>query len=472
MENNNEETLTSASVLKTQPEIPKPYGILFHPNLTLFEKILSKVIDYMMGFKALSETEIGSKESEIALSKTRKIMRDNEYGSAGKSALQEWSKVSSSESSSPCVLAESSGCIPFRKNILQEWKIVDEHTVLPDAIATTSDREGVKVLVRFPSSLLPAQLREKGTVLEYSGCLEVDFDSVNWKKFAPNVPIMIQFHGGAMTIGGPHDSLLIQETARLVQNAPTSLPSDLITICVDYGLAPEYPFPLGIMDALSVIDYFLNDNDVRESVHVSGMSAGANICLVAGLEGFRRFPGRISSIQALSPYIDPAGDSLSYFMNQSAYPSIHFLRWSWQAYLGMKKSKETPNSKDDESEFEKVLRKDSNYSLWNTWKANYPSEALHRLVNPALGIPEGLNGDEAENAPKIIMRINIGDPLYDDGKVVLEALKQKAGGNGSFFEKDGLHCDVAAPYDASAPQEYWKIWSEAIFGVGDKSDPE
>ena len=471
MENNNDEISTSASVLKTQPEIPKPYGLLFHPNLTLFEKILSKAIDFLMGFNGLSETEIGSKESEIALSKIRTAIRDSEHGRRGRSFLQEWSKVSSSESSSPCVLAESSGCIPFRKNILQEWKIVDEHTVLPDAIATASDREGVKVLVRFPSSLLPAQLREKGSVLEYSGCLEVDFDSVNWKHFAPNVPIMIQFHGGALTVGGPHDSLLIQETTRLVQNAPTSLPSDLITISVDYGLAPEYPFPLGIMDALSVIDYFLNDNDVRKSVHVSGMSAGANICLVAGLEGFRRFPGRISSIQAQSPYINPAGDSLSYFMNQSVFPSIHFLRWSWQAYLGMEKPKETPNNNDDESELEKVLRKDSNYSLWNTWKANYPSEALHRLVNPALGIPEGLNSDEAENAPKIIIRYNIGDPLYDDGKVVFEALKQKTGGNGSFYEENGLHCDMEQSYDASAPQEYWKIWSEAVFG-GDNSDPK
>jgi acetyl esterase/lipase len=452
-------------------EIPEPHSLLFHPYLTITEKIVSKVVDLVSGFKGLSKTEIRSKTSEDALSKIRKSMREAERV-MGKSALVKWAKVSSLHSSSPGTLAESSGCIPFRKNILREWNIVDEHTVLPDAIAAANNREWVKVLVRFPSSLLPAELRENATVLEYSGCLEVGFGKVDWKKFAPDVPILLQFHGGAMVLGGPHDSLLIEETARLVENASTASPPDVITICVDYGLGPDSPFPLGIMDALSVIDYLLNDNNSRESIHVTGMSAGANLSLVAGLEGFRRFPGRISSIQAQSPFVNPAGDSMSYYMNQAVlFPDVNLLRWAWQAYLGLEKPKETPNDNDhnDESELEKVLRKDSNYSSWKTWKADYPSEALHRLVNPALGIPEGLNGDKAKNAPTIIVRYNMGDPLHDDGKMVLEALKQKAGGNASFYEEMNLHCDVMGPYDARAPQEYWKVWSEAIFG-NDKSD--
>merc|ERR1712071_167181 len=160
------------------------------------------------------------------------------------------------------------------------------------------------------------------------------------------------------------------------------------------------------------------------------------------------------------------GDSLSYYMNQAVLPSIAFLRWSWRTYLGLQKPKETPieNNDDDESELEKVLRKDSNYSSWNAWKAHHSSEALHRLVNPALDIPEGLNGDKVKIAPKIIVRYNIGDPLHDDAKIVVEALKPKTGGNASFYEEMHLHCNIAGPYDASAPQEYWKVWSEAVFG--------
>lgn len=448
-------------------EIPKPYSLLFHPYLTKFEKITSKLFDLVSGFNGLSRTEIGSKACRDDLSRIRNTMRDNER-SMGKSYLARWAKVSSSQSSFPGTLAESSGCIPFRKNILREWNIINEHTVLPDAIAAANDREWVKVLVRFPSSLLPAELRENATVLEYSGCLEVGFGKIDWRKFAPDVPVLLQFHGGAMILGGPHDYLLIQETARLVENASTASPPDVITICVDYGLGPDDPFPLGIMDALSVIDYLLDDNSSRESIHLSGMSAGANVSLVAGLEGFRKYPGKISSIQAQSPFVNPAGDSMSYYMNQAVFPYVNFLRWGWRAYLGLEKKTETSNDNDDnhESELEKVLRKDSNYSSWKTWKVHYPSEALHRLVNPALGIPEGLHGD---NAPTIIVRYNMGDPLHDDGKMVLEALKQKAYANASFYEERNLHCNVWGPYDASAPQEYWKIWSEAIFGDG-KSD--
>ena len=217
-----------------------------------------------------------------------------------------------------------------------------------------------------------------------------------------------------MIVGGPHDNLLIEETARLVENASTASPPDVITIFVNYGLGNDDPFPLRIMDALSVIDYLLDDNSSRESIHLTGMSAGANVSLVAGLEGFRKYTGKISSIQAQSPFVIPAGDSMSYYMNQAVFPSVHFLRWAWQAYLGLEKPKETSNDNvnNHESKLEKILRKDSNYSSWNTWKADYPSEALHRLVNPALGIPEGLHGDDA---PTIIVRYNMGDPMRCHG---------------------------------------------------------
>jgi len=115
------------------------------------------------------------------------------------------------------------------------------------------------------------------------------------------------------------------------------------------------------------------------------------------------------------------------------------------------------------------LRKGSNHTAWEKWKnERYPSEAVHRLVNPLLGIPEGLDDDDDESnetrPPKIIVRYNLGDPLYDDGKATDVALRQKAGSNATCYEEPGLHCGVSSPYDPDAPQEYWKVWSDAIFG--------
>jgi len=441
---------------------------------------------------SLSRTEIGSTECKEATSIVRKKLHDSAYGSKSKDALKEWSKVSSSN-----LIAESSGFIPFRTNILKEWNIVDDDDddddddIHTDTVAAANDREGVKILVRFPSSLLPAELEENGTILEYSGCLEVDFDKIDLRTFAPDVPMLIQFHAGAMIMGGCHDSWLIDEATRLVQNAPKqNTPSDLITVSVEYGLAPENPFPIGIMDGLSVIDYLLNDNDTtntttttnaRKAVHISGISAGANVSLVTGLESFRRFPGKILSIHAQSPFLNPAGDTMSYYMNKNVSPSTQFLRWSWQAYLGLEQQtqKQTPsdddsnsdngidNDNDNETQLEKVLRKDSNYSSWNKWKADHPSKAIQRLVNPALDVPDGLNimscnDDGTKNAaPKIILRYNMGDPLMDDGKDIVDALKT-ANANASYFKEMGLHCKQA--YNADAPNENWKIWSEAVFG--------
>mmetsp|Transcript_12658 Transcript_12658/g.26688 ORF Transcript_12658/g.26688 Transcript_12658/m.26688 type:complete len:234 (-) Transcript_12658:202-903(-) len=230
------------------------------------------------------------------------------------------------------------------------------------------------------------------------------------------------------------------------------------------------------MDALSVVDYFLRDNSSRKGIHLTGISAGANISLVAGLESFRRFPGRIFSIQAQSPFLDPSGASMSYYMNQSIYPSTNWLRWSWQAYLGLEKPANNNDDDDDSTPMQKILRKDSNHNSWEKWRTEtHPSEALHRLVNPMLGIPDGLNADDDDNIssnneatkrrpPTIIVRYNKGDPLYDDGKSVERALRQKTGSNATFYEESGLHCAVFGPYNPDAPQEYWKVWSDAIFG--------
>jgi len=333
----------------------------------------------------------------------------------------------------------------------------------------------------------------------------VDFDKIDLRTFAPDVPMLIQFHGGAFVMGECHDTFLITETARLVQNAPKqnnnsnsnsnndndnnndnghSRPSssDLITVSVEYSLAPENPFPLGIMDGLSVIDYLLNDTNnnnnnntnTRKAVHISGISAGANVSLVTGLESFRRFPGKILSIQASCPGLNPACDTMSYYMNKNVGPNLEFLHWSWQAYLGLEQQTQTQTPSDDDSnndnetQLEKVLRKDSNYSSWNKWKTDHPSKGLQRLVNPALDVPEGLNNcndddDETKNtAPVIIVRFNRGDPLMDDGQEIADALNTANANTARYFKETGLHCDQT--YNANAPSENWKVWSEAVFG--------
>jgi len=151
-------------------------------------------------------------------------------------------------------VAESTGSIPFRRDILRSWGILDYEQEkatrgwLENIIDKAKPEEqGVKVLVRFPASLLPPDVQKKGTILDYSGCLGVDFQDIDIRKLAAsNVPILVQFHGGGMVVGVCHDHLLVQETVDLIRNAPEN-GRDLIVISVDYRLAPDHPFPLGII---------------------------------------------------------------------------------------------------------------------------------------------------------------------------------------------------------------------------------
>ena len=109
-----------------------------------------------------------------------------------------------------------------------------------------------------------------------------------------------------MSGSGIDDGLTLGHVAKLVRTAgaadkeqtTTTSPNnnELITISVDYGLAPEHPFPVAVMDGLSVIEYLLSGDNNTRAVHISGVSAGSSLSLIIGLESFRQYPGRVLSI--------------------------------------------------------------------------------------------------------------------------------------------------------------------------------
>jgi len=448
-------------------KIPKPYGLIFYPNphLNLLERIIAIVL-YLFdlgGFRKLGKTEIGTQKSQEQLTKVRNMIAGSEKPLC-KSSIQQWAAMTKGN-----LVAESTGSIPFRRDILRSWGILNHEqekasrgwleNILDKA---KPEEQGVKILVRFPASLLPPDVQKKGTVLDYSGCLGVDFQDIDLRTLAATskVPVLVQFHGGGMVVGVTNDHLLVAETVDLINNAPENCDTnDLIVVSVDYRLAPEHPFPLGVLDALSAMEYLLGGND-KFRIHVSGNSAGANMSLVAGFEAFRKYPGKVASIQSQSPFVNPSADTMSYYMNQKGFPNIGFLRWCWRAYLGL----EPPSDNDDDAttDLEKVLRKGSNYATWGEWKTQHP-EPLHRLVNPALGIPPNM-GPKNPKAPRIMIRYNRGDPLHNDGEMVVQAL---AGTTAKFYEEDGMHVNVFRPTMGKYPQPYWKVWGEMVFGNGD-----
>ena len=66
---------------------------------------------------------------------------------------------------------------------------------------------------------------------------------------------------------------------------------DIITVVIDYRVAPDDPFPAAIIDTLSTVEYVLKR--CQSPIHVIGQSAGGNLAAVMTLETHRRYPGRI-----------------------------------------------------------------------------------------------------------------------------------------------------------------------------------
>jgi acetyl esterase len=145
------------------------------------------------------------------------------------------------------------------------------------------------------------------------------------------VPTVVFLHGGGFVIGDldTHDL------------AVRILATDLgaVVVSVDYGLAPERPFPAGLDDAWAAfaavaahIDDFGGDPD---RLVVGGDSAGANLAAVTAIRA--RDEGVALAAQLLCyPTVDPGGDYVSRGDNAEGYfLTARDMAWFFQQYTGV-----------------------------------------------------------------------------------------------------------------------------------------
>jgi acetyl esterase len=144
-------------------------------------------------------------------------------------------------------------------------------------------------------------------------------------------PTVVFLHGGGFVIGDldTHDL-----TARI-------LATDLgaVLVSVDYGLAPERPFPGAVDDAWSAfaavaagIADFGGDPD---RLVVAGDSAGANLAAVTAIRA--RDEGVALAAQLLCyPTVDPGGDYRSRGENAEGYfLTARDMAWFFEQYTGL-----------------------------------------------------------------------------------------------------------------------------------------
>jgi acetyl esterase/lipase len=254
-----------------------------------------------------------------------------------------------------------------------------------------------------------------------------------------------------MTIGAPSDAEGLQMAHEVCEVA--SKPIVFAGVC--YSQSPEHVFPVAVEEALIVVSYFLDKLPDRQ-IHISGVSAGANLASVITMEMHRRNPGRIASSSLICPMLNPAANTLSYYLNRNAlFISTEWLRWCWRCYLEL----HDPMEQGDLMQLETMkdrLNHGSNIHAWD--KSPYSKGVFARLVNPTFDMPTGLDKPEA---PKFLVLTNEGDPLRDDGIDLVEKLKA-VGANLKHLEHSGSHWFGTA-LDKGSFKELVSTWKEMLF---------
>ncbi|HVV98805.1 MAG TPA: alpha/beta hydrolase [Planctomycetaceae bacterium] len=147
---------------------------------------------------------------------------------------------------------------------------------------------------------------------------------------AADRPLVVFFHGGGWVLGdlNSHDGLC----RVLTRDA------DAVLVSVEYRLAPEFPYPAALEDALLAIRWVvqhaaeLGANPNR--LVVAGDSAGANIAAAAALRSRDEGGPPIAFQLLMYPVTDRSFETASYLDNATGYQLTRSaMMWFWRQYL-------------------------------------------------------------------------------------------------------------------------------------------
>ncbi|MBL8025076.1 MAG: alpha/beta hydrolase [Fibrobacteres bacterium] len=128
------------------------------------------------------------------------------------------------------------------------------------------------------------------------------------KPLAPvNNSAILYLHGGGLNVGSAkaHRGIV----AKFVKG------SNVSALVVDYGLAPEKPFPNGLNDCVAAYDYLLTTGIPSNRIVIAGDSGGGNLVLTTLLALKEQKKSLPSGAVALSPWTDLTNSGESWKSN-------------------------------------------------------------------------------------------------------------------------------------------------------------
>lgn len=200
--------------------------------------------------------------------------------------------------------------------------------------------------------------------------------------------VIFYVHGGGYVSGSCNDHRAI--VSKFAKN------TGITNLVYEYRLAPEYPFPAGLDDSVTVYQWLLSSGFLPQNIMIAGESAGGGLCLAILLALKQRNIALLAAAVSISPWTDLTCSSDSYHTkNKMSLAPLN----SWTVF-----------------------------SKYYTGE----NEATNPLISPLFGDLEGL--------PPILINSGTDDELFEDGeKFYLKA--KKAGVDITFRAGIGMvHC--------------------------------
>lgn len=109
-------------------------------------------------------------------------------------------------------------------------------------------------------------------------------------------PVLFHLHGGGYVLGDPAGSRAL--------TTAFALKAGVRVVSVDYRLAPEYPFPAAVDDAVAAFQALLGRGYSAKDIAIGGESAGGGLAVATLLAAHDLKLATPSSVFAISPWTD------------------------------------------------------------------------------------------------------------------------------------------------------------------------
>ncbi|MGB1200908.1 MAG: alpha/beta hydrolase [Cognaticolwellia aestuarii] len=242
-------------------------------------------------------------------------------------------------------------------------------------------------LVRTGLNNLSAFLDKKPNIeLIYNNEFVLEDHTIPVRIYNPlpseKLPVLLHFHGGGHMCGSIE--LYDPISRQLAVN------TKCIVICVDYRLAPEFPYPAGIDDCQHLLNNYKNLLDgmnYSDQLYIVGDSAGGAICTTIVMNNLKDNGVKIDKQVLIYPSVDYTMNTAS--MEENGYGYIlekNKIAWYFQQYFQIE-------------------------------------NLDHELVKKA----SPLLGKFSKTMPETFIITGGCDPLKDEGVAYLDALKVAGG---------------------------------------------